>query len=296
MKQIGIQKDIEFFDRKGFVPSKKVKTLDDYLLESWGKLQLIDEFKNDPQKFISEHLGIDTDIEILLPSEGWQKRFYETFLTEPLPGIYADPIDVKKIMTSHSLFQKTRYWSHRLIPTGFMGTILDFGDKKLNTYIPIIKKVEKDDDNEASEWLCHETVHCVRSQYHRLGLRQTLSYGFVEETIAYSIDKPGDTKTMLRVFPAIMQGIMFSPFLLGAYLFYPIANIPTFSCIGMSLYYGNKTASFFKKCEDEGLNPFYLFLRSSPSEYPKKEPVRDQLYENDNVRFRIMANGLGLIN
>ena len=180
---------------------------------------------------------------------------------------------------------------------GYKTTIsIDFVDNKLNTYITIIKKLENDDDNEASEWLCHETVHCVRSQYHRLGLRQTLSYGFVEETIAYSIDKPGDTKTMLRVFPAIMQGIMFSPFLLGAYLFYPIANITTFSCIGMSLYYGYKTASFFKKCEDEGLNPFYLFLRSSPSEYPKKEPVRDQLYENDNVRFRIMANGLGLIN
>ncbi len=296
MKQkLAIQKDIEFFDRKGFVPSRKVKTLDDYLQESVDKLELIENFKNNSQDFISEHLGIDTNIEVLLPSEGWQKRFYEIFLTEPLPGIYASSIDVRKIMTSHSLFQKTKYWlGCRLISLGFRGTILDFGDKNLNTYIPIIKKGEKDDNEEASEWLCHETVHCVRSQRLGLRLRDVLGYGSVEETIAYTIDDISDTNIALNFLPPIIQGVILSPILLGAHFFYPIANISTFSVIGMSLYYGNKTATFFNKCEKEELNPHYMFLRSNPSEYSKKEPIRDQLYKNNNVRFKIMANRLGI--
>ncbi|MHA1852938.1 MAG: hypothetical protein ACTSUF_05430, partial [Candidatus Heimdallarchaeaceae archaeon] len=86
-----MRSELLLYDEKGFVPSRKIRTLDEYLRESEAKLEMLCHFEKDPHRFIYEHLGIDDDFEIARPNDEWSERFYSLFETQPLCGISTSP-------------------------------------------------------------------------------------------------------------------------------------------------------------------------------------------------------------
>ena len=291
--------DVKFFDSLGIVPSASVRTLEDYLWEGEKKFKKITELKADPAQFVADQFGIKADVGIVIPSEEWTQNFENRFMTKPWPALYADKANFRKLFMA--VYGKHVYWINRSITFGgIVGTILKI-DNQIS--IPVLLNKGKPQDK-LSEYACHETVHCVRRQHDKRRLIDKLRYSFtVEEAIAYSTDTEHTPATKTRTFPAILTLIYFAPLLavLGAAEGLATGRTPYIPAGivlgGMTLnqiYYANKTASFFRRSEEEGINPRYLFLRSNPSEYPKNMSITDAIYSNESPRFQIMAARLGI--
>ena len=192
-------------------------------------------------------------------------------------------------MTSNSRAYKIGYW---LSLGRIMGTILHFGKDSERISIPISKKGKRHTRERLSDTICHESVHCVRSHIDRF--RDRFRYHDVEEAVVYSVENPQNTKFFLRVFPAMLKISSLFPLFVGYYAFVPNPSVIPLLPLAIPAYYGNKTANFFRRCEDEELNPHYLFLRSNPSEYSRRKSIREQLNESEDIRFRIMSSRLGV--
>lgn len=300
---MSMKEDLVLYDRKGFVPSRDVRTVDEYLRESERKLRKLRDFEEDPHGFVAQNGCIEDDFQIVRPSDDYERRFYERFQTDPLPGIYANPDVYKRIVLSqHPIGKILGYLAGRMGG----GTILRFGNQP-NLYIPIVCKDKSiDNEGEVSKFLCHETVHCIRQQRRGDGfinhLLDAARYGPTEEFIAgyHPFYHPFSKELRPFVYPLIkhpsLQTAIIAPFLIYPIIVDPmgLGGVEYALILGSWLVHGSQTYSFFKRCEKEGLNPDYLFLRSNPSEYSRKESIRDQLYRGKNLGFDIMAHRLDL--
>lgn len=316
MVSIETREAIERFDRKGFVPSSDVTCIDDYLKESEVKLQQLQSFEADPHRFVADQLDIDVNFELVKPTEEWSERFYERFLTDPLSGILLQLEDFRTVVGEEKLGGKSDYsFTAKMRGGDPLGTTLRLGDLD----IPILREWREES---TSKLLCHETVHCVRDQHKKPHNKYDQRLCF-EETIANLVDV--DNKEYIerrRVYyniistvhsfhvgwrPAAVLSVGLGASFFGMGYLTKSGNpylglafglsggvLPFISLILSNSSYANKTGKFFRKCDEEGLNPDYIYLRSDPEEFDNSKAIKSQLCQNDNLRFQIMSYKLGL--
>ncbi len=309
--------DILWYDRQGFVPSTDKMSLEEYVSESEAKLKLRQEFERDPSRFVSKHIGKDVQGELLLADEKTSKKFRDMFETEPFPGILCSPEVYKQIPQHHSFISALSSLRKS------NGTVLWFNHGGTGLSIPIVRTMKRNeelsDKMDYSSVLGHEMVHAVRYQVFRN--RMIFQRTSTEETVAYLFQEIflGDTLSTYmqeaRLFPmmyeiltrlphyGIATGILATTYVLSAspgkgidaFLTTLASSIAVFACsTGLAHYGGMQAASFFNRCAQEGINPGYVYLRSSPGEFSSKKPIAEQLATSEKTRFQIMAYQLGM--
>lgn len=289
-----IKNDIIRFDEVGLIPTKRVKTLDEHLRQAERDLETLQTLQTNPESYIPK-IG---NFKLVYCSKEIQEEFYKRFLTKIRPGISADR-DFTKIRESQ--MTPISKWVNKTTQFGKVdGTIYNLGTKENPIQVSLISESEKSSRNNDT-LLAHEMVHCIRNSWNT-----SPKSHFAEETLAYCcLDKNEKvTNIMLRTFPVIHAGItMFIPVTAIAAIAY--AKMSESALIGTGLayagillkeaIYGRKTANFFNRASEEGLNPYYLFTHSEPGEYSQSCTITEQLQKSTNPRFQIMATRLGLI-
>ncbi|MFH1589732.1 MAG: hypothetical protein ABIB43_04160 [archaeon] len=211
-----MQQDIIDYDHFGFVPSRKIKSIDKYLRESEKKIVMLDKINNNSQELIKGNYQIE------MMSDEAIAKFAHKFDTLPLPAIVAEKKNFKKIYKNSSL--KARYTSF-IIPGGIGGSHI-YPDKKVNLSVPII--VNPPTQEKKDIYIAHENIHAFSRQWKSFFVDATSKS--LEESMAYLVEKsPQDTKSILNIYGTIYSTIG--------------TVVIAFPLVGLSTYLGYKLGS-----------------------------------------------------
>src|SRR3989338_2569734 len=176
-----VRSDVRHFDKKGFVPSRKVATIDDYLREAEAKSALLGAFLAAPQRVVADRLGVNADFEVAIASAATRKRFFEAFDTEAYPAILATPPAYRRLFNKAGDMRWNRFNPLAILNRiGQRVTILKLENGLIN--IPILKKQKNQRDSTLQYLIRHETVHAIRAQHESPWER--VRYHSVEEIVA----------------------------------------------------------------------------------------------------------------
>jgi hypothetical protein len=313
------RQDIIYFDRRGFVASLTCKTMDNYLKEAEAKANLLRRFEDHPEQVMQEN-GFRHDFQVAIASYEFNEQFFQKTMTSTLPGI------VTSTQTYESMGKSTK------TSGGTIKSVCD-ESTGVSTWLPIFWNDGSLTKTDISEILTHETIHCIRNQgglIKYLGSEEVMAYHCSTKS-SKSIDElaaskkvfmthgEGDYLRDLREYRAGLAGFLFSictvlasaeylairavtledgP-LLGNLFAAPLVTL-IFPALDyhLTLYKesreGKRVAELIKRCDSEGLNPFYVYLRSNPREFSSRKPIRDQIAKSKNPRFQVMATRLEL--
>jgi hypothetical protein len=306
-----MQQDIIFFDKKGFIPSRDTMTIDDYLRESETKLAILERVARDPRQVVVEQYHLDTSVRAIKVNPETAQRFYDRFHTEPYVGIVASPEEYARILAKRDGKNPTVVEKVILLQE-ILGKPLHLEEQKIRLWVPFVNETQKSLQLDLESTACHETVHCVINQF-----SEKNSWIQAEEAIAYGFKDNFSYTYAFRMIPILRAYDVFVPIaaisvLIGG-LFavescshdpvyainrFAYGATSSFSSLGLyyyayALYECERTRRFFKRCEQQGINPYYVFLRSLPDEFSSKTPIMGQLEKaKDNLRFQIMYQRL----
>ncbi|RLI98822.1 MAG: hypothetical protein DRP00_01050 [Candidatus Aenigmatarchaeota archaeon] len=86
------------YDRMGFIPSKNLKSFEDYKQESREKLSFLLKIKENPGKVLHEKYGKKLRVELYEPPRWLEHNFKEVTFTNTWPGIITDCSELRKII------------------------------------------------------------------------------------------------------------------------------------------------------------------------------------------------------
>jgi hypothetical protein len=287
-----MREDVIFYDCQGFVPSMEVKSLDDYLRESEHKHKALEKLASNPAEFLSKDIGCKIRMESA--SEKDAEDFYNVFMTRPMPALVARDQEFFRTVKIH----REMGWIDRYLKVlGINGTIVRPRVNGCKLTVPIVR--DSPDISDRSRTICHESVHAIIDS--RDSLRRKMRYGINDEAMAYVWNVPDSAKPMsMLLINVIYQGMFLAPLAIAAGLsatfvagFDPILSFAAaFGVSGSYAYHGKQAYGFIRKCHEEHLNPYYLLLRSDPSEYKSK--ILETLAKEPGPRFEVMRHRLKL--
>ena len=116
-----------------------------------------------------------------------------------------------------------------------------------------------------------QSVDCYRRQFK--GFTDSMMHRVTEKVVARNLDGyPGHLREAWELFAIY------------------IANLPTpGGFLGDLLF----TRPLIHRCDKEGINPYYAFLRSQPGDYELGKTVKESIENSDRVRLQVMAHQLG---
>jgi len=282
--------DVTHFDELGFIPSNKLGSIDEYLVESEMKESLFEKFKAE-----------NHEIQIADCSKDMRMRFYEKFMTYPFPMIVTGKKDFAKVLSRYTLATGI---AAKILPGGVRGTTIELSkDPQLSIPIGFGTRYLPTD-----EVIAHESVHAIRSQWNRM----TVMGHYYEEVMAYfSDDNHEETRRVFLPFSVAVNifdplvsnvaiaGVMCaaayaitrSDAILPAYITASALNIGVMTA--GTLQKSIKTIRLMDRADDEGLNMDYLLLRTNPGEYSLKKKISEQIRQNQGLRWDIIRTRLG---
>lgn len=277
------------YDRRGFVPSRYVESLEEYKQESREKEYFLARLREDPKKLFYEKFGKELEVKLYEPPSQLKNEFKETALTDTWPGIITTSSELGKITV--------RRYSKSLLVAGIMfpGLLLNcFSsagrsvDLKEKIGTPIF--TEKDYSSISLEGkYTHELVHSIRSQF-ALSLDEVEAFKFQ--------DKINHTNNFSAIGVGALYGCGYiiafgynTPLLALSYRYPPLLIAPI-GILPVTTFYFHKRSKkmdkFVERCEGESLNPYYLLLRSNLKEYKLNIPISEQIEKKEGVRWDIM--------
>ena len=280
---------IIYYDKLGFIPSENLKIPEDYLEESKKKYELLMELEN--SDILRSEEGVE--VRVYKPNLQLQKEFYRKTLTKTWPGIIVKKPHFHKFSLKNLVRHKSLLLKSLIFPLSFAdlfsaeGTIGRMRKKDIELHVPLLltpSSIDKD--------FCylHELIHSIKFQHNSS-----------DELVPYRI--PGDLLG-INTFNHIYHSEWFSyaklglntPLLTLSFLFpltspFYIPSLCSFSVIGGYIRARRKFKKFdrfVEKCEKEGLNPYYLLLRSDLSEYDLSKDIYEQLKKKKGLRWEII--------
>jgi hypothetical protein len=275
------------YDRKGFVPSEGIKTLEEYVQESKQKESFLSELRDNLDQVLYEKLGEEFNAKLYEPPKWVRERFEEITATEIWPGIITTELGAITIKAYKKGIIK---WSF-LFPLLFFKLLTPAGKsiclrEKIN--VPTIERYAFDASKK--ELYIHELTHAMRDQFTKKIFDEISAFKFQ--------DKINNTHTFSSIEWGLEYGFGYSvlgyntPLLVASVLFNPLLLCAPFGIVPVTACYFYKEAKKFDKfidrCEQEGLNPWYLLLRSDVHEYKLDERISEQLEKKEGLRFEIM--------
>ncbi len=287
--------ELSQYDRQGLIPSRGVKTVDEYLREAEQKRGLLEKLQERPHELIEGKFQIET-----LTGKSLD-QFVRKFDTVPLPAIVAGKADFKRIYTAESLRHKLTYYvTFGAIDGGFLQP-----DKKIKLFVPIIVDSQAKEKKEA--FIAHEAVHSLRNQWQTFfSDAKTRS---LEETMAYLSDKSATETAYMTLQGGVAYSILNSfmlrlPLTIGAAVMgyashgwaggaVGLLYLPALDLINTVPQLLN-AERIMKKGFKEGINPNYLFLRANLNEFNLRQSLEEQIAKKQGVKWDVMRATLDI--
>ncbi len=291
-----MQNEIIQYDRMGFVPSRSVKCIDDYLREAEKKQRILDDFQTGRVIY-----PFASDYEVRSLHVNSQEYFEEKFNTLPLPALLFEEGTMRRALKSRSIKDALTYSDSK---EG--GTVCI--DKETGFRLPVIEKERTSSLHGSIE---HETIHAIRCQWYSNPLLRH-SQCLSEEVMAYNaLSRTADMMDrslwfdhMLWAYSNFCNLKRLLPPLVGAgtavaygsgwiggaavFLFIPISE-----AIAMNLQV-NRGIKLMEKSQDEGLNFHYLYLRSGLYELGLSSPLEEQIAKKEGTKWDVIRTRLGI--
>ena len=313
------------YDKKGFIPSRRAKSINEYMEESEKKIMLLEKFKDDP-RVLSKRLGGELTVELYSPSQEFREKFTSYTLTEPWPAVLMREYTYHKFKP----YKDLNFFSI-LFPVSILtrntgkkeGSVLNYVSDNTNLSIPLLIYYSSDSERYLEGKYAHELAHSIRSQFMEpprffYGSEEIHAYNFEEFFGNYSPvsewmkgrKKLSEENAFLLFGEAKNYGALgfgygamyaleigfstpqlalfpFSPIFSDLLLMTELAAIPFITGIYFHRL-NKKIKKFFKKCVEEDIPPWYLLLRSNVTDYDlsNRKKIREQIEEKAKKNLR----------
>lgn len=306
-------------DRIGILPEKEEIY---YLLEKTKEegnpyRKFLEMIRKEPERVLKEVTGHEIPVNVYTNHEN---EFCSIHGTEPLPTL--------EVNTKYKRLIKPRVPSYTFAVFPFLYLLyknvgvdgryisIDYNllikKKKLSqrpfkykktVSIPIFFSEKSTSERWKRIRAVHENIHAIRSMWH-LSLNP-----WKEELHAFSpltlYDPEGVNLAVISLEYGGMYGTLFglnSPYLIFLSYISHFDSVVLFSGISLPLAasvvacwsygvnYFRKIKRFIRKCLKEGINPYYLMLRTNVEEFNLEQPIRRQIEEKakSKVRFKMI--------